>query len=154
MLLQKILLTLGVSALYIGYAGVMGVLVRRAAHSQRRALDIIVAAMHGLLLFLPASVVILGLAELSLVVRLAMFVVGLSVATIGLIQPPWTPEKLWQRPSGYRYFAVAMALTAVWGLGSAVMTPSLSPTILGAAASIACAISLNLTLPDASSPLR
>ena len=154
MLLKKILLALSVSALYIGYAGVMGVLIRRAAHSQRRTLDILLAAMHGLLLFLPASVVVLGLAELSLVARLALFIVGLSVATIGLIQPQWTPEKLWQRPSGYRYFALAMALTAIWGLGSAVMTPSLAPTILGAAASIACAISLNHTLPDATSPLR
>ncbi len=154
MLLQRILLTFGVSALYIGYAGVMGILIRRAVHPQRRTLDIILAILHGLLLFLPASIVVLGLAELLLVVRLALVVVGLSVATIGMIQPPWAPQKLWQRTFGYRYFALAMALTAFWGLGSGFIMASLAPAALGAAASIACAISLNLTLPDATSPLR
>ncbi len=154
MQLQKVFLALGVGALYVGYAGVMGVLIRRATHSKRRTLDIAMAAAHGLLLFLPASTVVLGLVDLSLLVRLCLLGIGLGVAAMGLIQPSWTPEKLWRPTFGYRYFALAMALAAIWGLGAGLMKTSLAPTILGAAAGIACAISLNTTPPDVTSPLR
>lgn len=154
MQLQQVLLFLGVGALYIGYSGVMGVLIRRATHPERRNVDIAAVTAHSILLFLPASVVVLGLIELPLLARLVVLFIGLGVATIGLVQPHWTPDKLWQRAFGYRYFAMTMALAAIWGLGLAFSNDSLPPAILGAAAGLAAAASLNLTPPDATSPLR
>jgi hypothetical protein len=151
---QQILLFLGVGALYIGYSGVMGVLVRRATHPDRRALDVLVVTGHAILLFLPASIVVFGLTDLSLLARFLLVSIGICVAVMGLIQPHWTPEKLWKRAFGYRYFAIAMALAAIWGLGLAFSSSSVPPAILGAAAGIACAVSLNLSPPDATSPLR
>jgi hypothetical protein len=154
MQLQQILLLLGVGALYLGYSGVMGVLIRRATHPERQFLDIAAVSAHAFLLFVPASIVLLGLAELSLLVRILILISGVGVAAMGLIQPHWTPEKLWKRTFGYRYFAIAMALAAIWGLGLAFSNNSLPPAILGAAAGLACAVSLNLSPPDATSPLR
>lgn len=154
MQLQQFLLFFGAGALYIGYSGVMGVLIRRAKHPERRALDIAAVSGHGLLLFLPASIVLLGLVELSLLARIMLIFSGVCVVAMGLIQPQWTPEKLWKRAFGYRYFAIAMAFAAIWGLGLALSSNSLPPAIIGAAAGLACAFSLNLTLPDATSPLR
>jgi hypothetical protein len=148
MQLQRILLALGVGVLYIGYAGVLGVLVRRARRPQRRTMDIFLAAAHGVLLFLPASVVVLGLGDLPLLVRFILLGLGLAVAAVGWVQPPWTPQKLWRRTFGYRYFALAMGMAAIWGLSAGMSVTSLA---LGAAAGIACALTLNLTLSD---PLR
>ena len=152
--LQQILLFLGAGALYVGYSGVMGVLIRRATHPERRALDIAAVNVHGFFLFLPASIVLLGLVELSLLARIMLIFSGVGVAAMGLIQPHWTPDKLWKRRFGYRYFATAMAFAAIWGIGLAVSSNSLPAAIIGAAAGLACAVSFNLTLPDATSPLR
>jgi len=154
MQLQPILLLLGVGALYIGYAGVMGILIRRASHAQRRTLYIVLAMTHGMLLFLPASIVVLGLVELSLMVRLSLLALGLVVTAIGMLQPHWIPKGFWQRSFGLRYFAISMALAAFWCLGLGFTKQSLAPTILGTAASIACVVSLTLSPPDATSPLR
>lgn len=151
---QQIFLFLGAGALYIGYSGVMGVLVRRATHPDRRALDVFMVTAHGILLFFPASIVVFGLTDLSLPARIVLVSIGICVAVMGIIQPHWTPEKLWKRAFGYRYFGIAMALAAIWGLGLAFSNFSLPPAILGAVAGVACAVSLNLSPPDATSPLR
>ena len=154
MQLQQILLALGVGTLYVGHAGVTGVLIRRARHSQRRVTDIALASGHGFLLFLPASIAVVGLAELSLMVRATVLIIGLGVAVTGLIQPAWTSEMLWRRTFGLRYFALAMALVALWGFASGSLWTSLAPTLLGAAASLACILSLSVSLPDGTPSLR
>lgn len=149
---QSILLMLGVGTLYIGYAGVMGILIRRASRTQRRTLDLALAMTYGMLLFLPASIMLLGLVELSLLVRLTLLALGLGVTAIGLLQPPWISKGIWQRSFGFRYFAISMVLAAFWCLGLGFTKQSLAPTILGTVASIACVVSLTLTPHDATSP--
>jgi hypothetical protein len=154
MQIQQILLLLGVGALYLGYAGVMGVLIRRATSSPSRPLDGLLAFAHGLLLFLPASILVLGLVELSLMLRWILLAGGLVVVAISARQPQWTPQKMWRRSFGQRYFAIAMALAAFWALCMAAAKASLVPALLGVVAAVACGLSLRPAPPDVTSPLR
>jgi hypothetical protein len=154
MQMQQTLLLLGVGTLYIGYAGVMGVLIRRATASPSRLLDGILAFSHGLLLFLPASILVIRLGALSLVVRWILLIGGLIIVAMAAKQPQWTPQKLWRRSFGQRYFAASMALAAFWALCMAAAKPNLAPALLGVAAVIACGLSLRWTPPDVTSPLR
>ena|GEM_PF-1944250 len=154
MQIQQLLLLLGVGALYLGYAGVMGVLIRRATSSSSRPLDGLLAFAHGLLLVLPASILVLGLVELSLIMRWILLVAGLIILILGAKQPQWAPQKMWRRSFGQRYFAIAMALAAFWALCMAAAKSSLVPALLGVVAAIACGLSLHLAPPDVTSPLR
>ena len=154
MQMQQILLLLGVGTLYIGYAGVLGVLIRRATASPFRPLDGILAFFHGLLLFLPASVLVIRLGELSFVVRWILLIGGLMIVVMAAKQPQWTPQTLWRRSFGRRYFAASMALAAFWSLCMAAAKTNLAPALLGVAAVIACGLCLYWAPPDVTSPLR
>jgi hypothetical protein len=154
MQIQQILLLLGVGALYLGYAGVMGVLIRRATSSSSRPIDGLLAFAHGFLLVLPASILVLGMVELSLLTRWVLLAGGLIVVILSAKQPQWAPQKLWRRSFGRRYFAIAMALASFWSLCMAAANANLIPALLGVVAAIACGLSLHLAPPDVTSPLR
>ena len=115
----------------------MGVLLRRAwpIHRQTRYRDL--AAAHGLLFFLPTSILILSYPEWSLFGRLILTVTGLTVAALSALQPMWIPKIVWQRAFGHRYFAATMALSALWGFTLSLTTQALVPTLVAAAASLA-----------------
>jgi len=140
-LLLNITLWLGVSALYLGFSGVMGVLLRRTWPIHRQTLDRDLAAAHGLLLFLPASILVLSYPEWSLLGRLILMGTGLTVAALSALQPIWIPKVVWQRAFRHRYFAATMALSALWGFSLSLTTQALVPTLVAAAASLAGAAS-------------
>ena len=141
----RICLWLGILSLYFGFAGVLGVLARRAARAGATRADGALVAAHAGLLFIPASVLVLSLAEWPLFLRTALFLAALALVGLAAAQPAWLPSRFWQRPFGHRYFAGAMGLAALWGVGLAFTAQALVPVIVGAAATFAGAASLYTT---------
>ena len=141
MFLLQLTLWLGISALYLGFSGVMGILLRRTwpIHNQTLYRDL--AAVYGLLLFFPTSILILSYPGWPLLGRLVLTGTGLTVTALSALQPTWIPKVVWQRAFGHRYFAATMALSALWGLTLSLNTQALVPILVAAAASLAGAAS-------------
>lgn len=138
----RVCLWLGVAALHMGFAGVTGVLLRRAHLALARPRDGLLAIAYASLLFLPSTVLVLHFPEWSFPARLALVLAGLAAVWVAACQPAWTPASLWRRSFGHRYFAAVMLLAAIWGIGLGSAAASLAAALLGAAASLAGAASL------------
>ncbi len=128
-----IILSFGIAAIYLGFAGVMGVLLHRIRGSHQNTPRGL-AALHGILVMLPATVVILAFEGWPSWISLGLFAAGVTTVMLGAIQPSWTPAKLWSLAFGQRYFAAAMLLAALWGISLAWLTPALVPGAVAAAA--------------------
>lgn len=133
MLLLQTTLWLGVAAIYLGFAGVMGVLLR-ALHRQPATGLRWLAWLHGGLVLTPATFFILRLEVWPFTVGLAVLAAGIAALYLGATQPSWAPDALWVGRFAHRYFAAAMALAATWALLVAWRQPNLGPTVLAAAA--------------------
>jgi hypothetical protein len=140
MFLLQLALWLGVATLYLGFAGVMGVLLHLAQGGSSLARRL--AWVHGSLVLLPASVLVLRLRAWPLSVALAVVAAGVLVLWLAAVQPKWTPPTLWRASFGHRYFASAMAISAVWGLVLGWQQPNLIPAVIGALALAAAFASL------------
>lgn len=137
----RLLLSLGVFALYLGFCGVFGSLLRSARRGSATARAQF-AICAGLVLA-PATAFVLGQAEISLSIRLATFLSGAGVAIASYRQPSWAPVRLWDISFTRVYFAAAMGITALWELASALTHASLAAPLLAAAAGLAGAASLS-----------
>lgn len=115
MLHISVLLWLGVTALYIGFAGVLGVLLKRAV-SNSTTNDILLSLLHGICLFIPASIFVLWMPESSPWIQTPVFLSGLTSVFLGFKQPNTIPDRLWRRPFVLRYFGTAMIFATLWGL--------------------------------------
>lgn len=141
MFLLQLSLWLGVATLYLGFAGVMGVLIhlaKRTGSATARRL----AWMHGGLILLPASLFVLQLRVWPQPVSWAVLAIGAAVLWTAAAQPGWTPESLWRPSFGHRYFASSMVFAALWGLILSWQQPSLMPAVIGASALAASFASL------------
>ena len=137
----------GLLVLYIGFCGVMGMLIRRTISPPHFGDDRERAALFGLLIFLPSTVFIVNYAEWPLWLRLVSLLVGMVILIASWRQPAWLSMRLWGRAFGQRYFAFAMGLTVVWGLALAIVSQTLTPALVSGAASLAGLLSL-LTAPS------
>jgi hypothetical protein len=144
----RVFLWMGVVALHAGFAGVTGVLLRRACRPLAKPLDAALAVAHTSLLFIPSCVVVLHFPDWPFAAQLGIALAGLLTVWVAALQPRWTPSTLWRRSFGHVYFAGAMGLAAVWGLGLSSTGASLPLTLVGAAACLAGAASL-ITAPRA-----
>lgn len=142
--LTTISLFAGIAAIYLGFAGVMGVLLHRARHAARSQ-PWWLATLHGALILLPATVLILRFEAWPVWASLALFIGGVAAVALGAIQPPWMPQALWGLAFGQRYFALAMLLAALWGLSFSLASPALVPAAVGAAALAAALASIRST---------
>lgn len=133
MFLLQTTLWLGVAAIYLGFAGVMGVLLRMLQRRQATGLRWL-AWLHGGLVMVPATYFILRLEAWPSLVALAVLAAGTTVLWLGATQPSWAPASLWAGQFAHRYFAAAMALAATWSLLVAWRQPNLGPSILAVAA--------------------
>ncbi len=145
MLHLQLSLWLGVSALYLGFAGVMGVLLRRTWHGSILRWQKELTAGYGLLLFVPASILMAGFPGWTPLGRLLTLALGLNVVGLAVFQPKWLPANVWRRAFGRRYFAGVMALAAFWGVNLSMATEALVPTLVAAAAGFAGVASLHST---------
>ncbi len=148
-LLLRLCLWTGIVTLYFGFAGVMGVLLRRVRPPRRHRYARPLAVAHALFLFVPASALIVGLADWPSWVRLGFFLAGLGLVGLAAEQPDWFPKRIWRRTFGHQYFAGTMGLAALWGVGVALSAQALAPILVGAAATVAGLASL-YTIPRVS----
>jgi len=82
----SVLLWLGVTVLYIGFAAVLGVLARHAANDSTTSIKCL-AWLHGAFLFTPASIFVLWMPESTPWVQIPVFFSGLAVAYLAFKQP-------------------------------------------------------------------
>jgi hypothetical protein len=146
MLVIRVSLWAGMAALYLGFAGVMGILIRRARLPSASPFDRSLAAVHAALLFGPASALVVSVPEWPMGLRALILAGGLLTTLLAAAQPRWTPKTLWRRPFGQRYFAAVMALAALWEIGLAISSRTLAPTVMGTAAGVAGTASFLSTL--------
>lgn len=121
---------LGAASLYVGFSGVLGVLLRAVGHHRSRP-TLLLGMGYVVLLFLPATVFVLFRSGWPPLLRLTLLLVSAAVILLGLLQPVWTPTQVWRPTFGRRYFAAAMALSAMWGLSLGLSSGTLFPVLVG-----------------------
>ena len=114
--LADLLLALGMSTLYFGFAAGMGFIVRRGWIENNQHWDRVLAATYGILIFLPMTVFIGVYDAWSPVLRIAVILSGIMSVTIAFLRPAWLPAPIWSRKVSHRYSAVAMAIIFVWSI--------------------------------------
>ena len=142
-------LWLGLLVLYIGFCGVMGMLIRHTISPPHQGDDRERAAIFGLLIFLPSTIFMLNYADWPVWLRFSSVLTGTGILLAAWRQPSWLSMSLWQRPFGQRYFAFAMGLTVIWGLTLAIVSQTMTPALVSGAATVAGLLSL-LTAPSPS----
>lgn len=140
------LLWFGIGLLYVGFAAVPGVLLHLARKSGSPH-HWLLLSLHTTLIFIPATVLVLGLNTVPEIVRLAMLGSGALALGVSARQPTWAPLQLWQVHFGRRYFSFAMAISGAWALVTAWLQPDLGPAILAGAA-IAASLSSMIKVPS------
>jgi hypothetical protein len=133
MTLLDLTLWLAVAALYLGFACVLGVLVRQARAAGDRWL-IALSLVHAILVVTPASVLVLNWSAWPTAVGVGLLIAGVAAAWIGLERPAWVPASWWQQAFAQRYFGIAMTVAALWSLVWIWRQPALGPSIVAGAA--------------------
>lgn len=133
MFFLQLTLWLGIAAIYLGFAGTFGLLLRKMERHDR-PLHRWLVLLHGGLILLPSTILVLGFDAWPLSLSLTVVLAGAGIVYLGARQPGWTPVQLWHPSFGQRYFAASMALAALWSLALAWQRPALAPAILAAAA--------------------
>jgi hypothetical protein len=123
--------------LYIGFGAVMGILIRRASSKLHRRPYLELAIAHGLLFFLPTSILLLGHPDWPVFVRISLAGIGVIVTTLGIVQPRWLPSMIWRRTFVLRYFTVALALVGLWGASTVLETRTFAPILVSIPACLA-----------------
>jgi hypothetical protein len=141
MFVLQLTLWLGIAAIYLGFAGTFGLLLRRWQRGSQPG-DRWLTLLHGILILLPATILVLGFKPWPLLFSLTIILAGGLITYLGTTQPSWTPVRWWQPSFGQRYFAASMAIAALWALAVAWRRISLAPAILAAAALAAALASL------------
>ena len=129
MFLHELTLWLGMAAIYLGFAGVFGSLLRRSQQRHQPS-DRWLAWLHGSLILLPATILVLGFRAWPVLYSLSLVFLGAITAYFSAAQPSWTPVQWWHSKFGRRYFAASMALAALWALTLIWQQLSLAPAML------------------------
>jgi hypothetical protein len=132
--------TLGAAALYAGFGGVLGSLIRLARRSpsgHERGILI----WFALLFFLPATVFVLGNAPWPWWLRILVLAAGVAPAILAATAQRQAGN-LFLLPFARRYFAGAMAITALWSFGVSWSLAAVVPAIVGVSALVAGLASL------------
>ncbi|HEY43821.1 MAG TPA: hypothetical protein G4O11_07550 [Anaerolineae bacterium] len=123
--------------LYIGFSAVMGILLRRAFSKLHRHPYLELAIAHGLLFFLPTSILLLGHPDWPISGRISLVSIGFTITILSIIQPRWLPSMIWRRTFGHRYFTVALALVVLWGVSTILETRTFEPILISIPACLA-----------------
>jgi hypothetical protein len=142
LVLQQYSFWLGIASLYLGFSAVLGTMLRYALLPRGQSWMRKMTVPYGVLLILPATVLILNLSEWEMLYRLGTVTMGLCVVFIALTRPRWMPRLFWLRTFGKIYLAGAMALSAIWGFSISLVTQTVGTTVIAAAAGMAGIASL------------
>ncbi|MEA1978289.1 MAG: hypothetical protein U9N80_10370 [Chloroflexota bacterium] len=147
--LMELLLTLGMTTLYIGFASGMGFVARRGWIENNKRWDRALVVAYGLLIFLPASIVILHYEAWSLGLRIVVILSGIVSLAITFLRPAWLPTRLWSRTISRRYSALSMGIICAWCILAWRIQMSPAALFLGLAACLASLSSLRSSLQNA-----
>jgi len=147
--LMELLLTLGMATLYIGFASGMGFVARRGWIENNKRWERALVVAYGLLIFLPASIVILHYEAWSLGLRIAVILSGIISLTITFLRPAWLPTRLWSRTISRRYSALSMGIICAWCILAWRIQVSPAALFLGLAACLASLSSFRSSLQNA-----
>jgi hypothetical protein len=103
-LIASCLTSSAILAAYLGFAGVWGVLFRRARE------NMVLIIIYGLLLMMPAALTL----PWQFAVKILVWGISLAVICLFATQPANLPFWLWQRNFAYGYFGVLMLLILGW----------------------------------------
>ena len=145
----EILLTLGMATLYIGFASGMGLIARRGWIDKNKRWERALVVAYGLLIFLPASIVIQHYEAWSLSLRITVLLAGVTSLAIAFLRPAWLPARLWSRTISRRYSALSMGIICVWCILAWQIQMSPAALFLGLAACLASLSSLRSSLQNA-----
>jgi hypothetical protein len=146
--LIELLLTLGMATLYLGFASGMGFVARRGWIDKNKRWERALAAAYGLLILLPASIVILYYEAWSFSLRITVILSGIIALTITFLRPTWLPTRLWSRTISRRYSALSMGIICAWCLLAWRIQMSPAALFLGLAACLAGLSSLRSSLQN------
>ena len=132
--------TLGATALYAGFGGVLGTLIHQARSDPSGQVRRLLSCF-ALLVFLPATVFVLGNAPWPWWLRILVLAAGVA-PTILAAASRRQVGGLFLLPFARRYFAGAMAITALWSFGVSWSLAAVVPAIVGVSALIAGLASL------------
>ena len=147
--LIEILQTLGMATLYIGFAASMGFMARRGWLDRNQRWERALAAAYGLLIFLPASILIGYYEAWSPGLRITVILSGILSLTITFLRPVWLPTRLWSRTVSRRYSALSMGIIFAWCILAWRTQMSSAVLLLGLAACLAGLSSLKSSLQNA-----
>ena len=136
-MLQELLITLGIAALYFCFSAGMGWLIHATHHTTRKGL--LLAIGYSLVLYLPATIFVLRFSVPMPLFRLIIIAMGFTLAAVSAIQPAWFPPYLWDQPYRGGALTLVMGLAAIWGLSFAVANET-STTLLIVLATLSAAL--------------
>ena len=135
--LIELLRTLGMATLYFGFASGMGFVARRDWMNNNQRWERALTVAYGLLIFLPASILIHYYEAWSLGLRITVILSGILSLTITFLRPAWLPTRLWSRTVSRRYSALSMSIIFAWCLLAWRTQVSPAVLFLGLAACLA-----------------
>jgi len=123
---------LGIATIYMGFSFALGYLLHSSQGSKGTARWI--AFVFTILVFLPATAMLIGLDGWAIPARLILCGAGCLTIGIAATRPGWIPTLVWQRSFHRTYLALAMALVTAWGLSTWVIYASSAAMLIGLAA--------------------
>ena len=146
MVVSEIAFWIGIVTLYVGFSGVLGLLIHRAWPAERSPHAGILAILFATFVFLPSTLFIAGALELGWLSRTALIALGIWVVYLGTHQPGWMPANIWAGPFGRHYFGATMACASLWSISHALISHGSGTLPLGIAALLASAAAIRSAL--------
>jgi len=146
MVVSEIAFWLGIVTLYVGFSGVLGLLLHRSWPAERSPHARILAIFFAVFVYLPSTLFITSVLEFGLITRIALIALGFWVVYLGVHQPGWMPANIWEGSFGRHYFGATMACASLWSISSALISNGSATLPLGIAAIFASAAAIRSAL--------
>ena len=146
MVVSEIAFWIGIVTLYLGFSGVLGLLIHLTWQTERSPHARILAILFATFVFLPSTLFIAGALEPGWLARTALFTFGIWVVYLGARQPGWMPANIWAGPFGRHYFGATMACASFWSISHALLSNASASLLLGIAALFASAAAIRSAL--------
>ncbi len=146
MVVSEITYWIGIVTLYVGFSGVLGLLIHRAWPAERSPHARVLAILFATFVFLPSTLFIAGALELGWLARTVLIALSTWVVYLGAHQPGWMPANIWAGPFGRHYFGATMACASLWSISHALISNASASLPLGIAAFFASAAAIRSAL--------
>lgn len=145
-MVSQLTFILSVTSLYFGFAAVLGYLA-----ATRKWAFHAMAAAYALTIYIPSTLLVLGIPAWPVVLRAALVLAAAAVGAVAALRPSWLAP-LWKASLARFYLAGSMLATALWFLTQIAQPAAFASLLLGAAALAAGFASLRAALQPLSPP--